>query len=135
MRSQPGLALAANWNVPNTCTGAGCLSVQNLLGRIPPGGNANGTTTVALLDDSTHRLYAGERRTQIDLRVAKVLRFGRTRTDLGFDVGNLFNTNYATAYEPVYQYSVGNTENGGTWNNPTAVYTPRFLRVNATFNF
>ena len=62
-------------------------------------------------------------------------RFGRTRTDLGVDLGNLLNTNYATAYEGTYQYSVDNTLNGGTWNNPTAVYTPRFVRVNATFDF
>ena len=25
--------------------------------------------------------------------------------------------------------------NGGTWNNPTTVYTPRFMRLNFTVNF
>ena len=55
-------------NVPNTV-------VQGLLGRLPPGGLATGTTTVALLDDS-QRLYADTRRNQIDMRFAKVFRFG-----------------------------------------------------------
>jgi hypothetical protein len=127
MRSQPGQQLVANWNVPNTI-------VQSLLGRLPFGAQANGNTTVAILDDD-HRLYASNRLTQVDMRFAKVLRFGKTRADVGFDLGNVFNTNYATAFENTYQYSPDNTLTGGTWNNPTAVYTPRFVRINATFDF
>ena len=34
-----------------------------------------------------------------------------------------------------YQYSVGNTAQGGTWGNPTTIYTARFMRVNFTFDF
>ena len=30
------------------------------------------------------------------MRFAKVFRFGRTRTDVGVDLWNLFNTNYVT---------------------------------------
>jgi hypothetical protein len=30
---------------------------------------------------------------------------------------------------------VGNTAQGGTWNNPTEIYTPRFVRLNFTVNF
>jgi hypothetical protein len=134
LRSQPPLGLAANWNVPNTCATPGCLSVQNLLGRIPPGGTPGGTTTVALLDNE-HRLYADERRTQVDMRVAKVFRFGSKRLDVGVDGENLLNTNYATGYAGTYQYSVGNTAMGGTWNNPTSIYTPRYARLNFTVSF
>ena len=36
------------------------------------------------------------------MRFAKVVRLGRTRTDVGIDLWNLFNTNYATAYEDDY---------------------------------
>ena len=124
MRSQPPNARTANWNVPNTV-------VRDRLGRLPAGSNINGNTTVALLD-TEHRLFEDNRRTQIDMRFAKIFRFGRTRTDIGVDVGNLLNTNYATAYENTYQYG---EPNGGTWNNPTSVYTPRFVRLNFTFNF
>jgi hypothetical protein len=127
IRSQPPLALAANWAVPNSV-------VASLLGRLPPGGTAGGNTTVALLDNE-HRLYADNRRTQMDLRVAKIFRIGTKRLDIGVDGENLLNTNYATAYSGTYQFSTGNTARGGTWNNPTALYPPRYARVNVTVGF
>jgi hypothetical protein len=129
IRSQPPLPLVATWPVPNSL-----VSQPQYLGRIPPGGTAGGNTNVALLDDD-HRLYADNRRTQVDLRVAKIFRFGKTRLDVGVDGENLFNTNYATTYDNTYQYSVGNTAIGGTWNNPTAIYTPRYARLNFTVSF
>jgi hypothetical protein len=127
-RSQPGDARLATWVVPNTVIAAS-------LGRLPFGALATGTTSVALLDLDEHRLYADNRRSQVDLRVAKLFRFGDRRLDAGFDIGNLFNTNYATAYDNTYQYTVGNTSQGGTWNNPTSVITARFLRWNVTVDF
>ena len=93
-----------------------------------------GNTTVDILDND-HRLFADNRRTQIDMRFAKIFRFGQRRVDIGVDLGNLLNTNYATTYENTYQFSAGNTAQGGTWNNPTAIYTPRFVRWNLTVDF
>jgi hypothetical protein len=130
IRSQPPLGRVATWNVPNTL-----VSQPQYLGRVPPGSTLNGNTAVALFDENEYRLYADERRTQLDLRIAKILRFGPTRADVGVDIGNVFNTNYATAFENTYQYSVGNTAMGGTWNNPTSVYTPRYFRINTTVSF
>jgi hypothetical protein len=135
VRSQPPLDLGvadaatngATWNVPNTV-------VQQLLSRLPPGAPPNGTTAVRLLDNE-HRLYGDTRRTQVDLRVAKIFRLGKKRLDVGVDAENLFNTNYPMAYDSTYQYSVGNTATGGTWNNPTAIYTPRYARLNFTVSF
>jgi hypothetical protein len=116
-RSQPPLAQAAGWAVPN-----GLILAQT--GPLP-GVNATGNTTVQILDNA-HRLYADERRTQIDMRFAKVLRFMGTRTDVGIDLWNLLNTNYATGYEDTYE---------ATWLNPTSIYSPRFVRLNFTVNF
>jgi Carboxypeptidase regulatory-like domain len=127
IRSQPPLGLTATWPVPNSL-------VSQILGRIPPGGTAGGNTNVTLLDNE-HRLYADNRRTQVDMRVAKIFRFGKTRLDVGVDGENLFNTNYATAYSGTYQYSAANTAMGGTWNNPTAIYPPRYARLNLTVSF
>jgi hypothetical protein len=127
IRSQPPLARMANWPVPNSI-------VTQLLGRLPVGATPTGTTTIVLIDDD-YQLYADNRRTQVDLRVAKIFRFGKKRLDVGVDVENMFNTNYATAYENTYQYTVGNTAQGGTWNNPTALYSPRFARLNFTVTF
>jgi hypothetical protein len=127
LRSQPPLALNATWPVPNSV-------VVTLLGRVPPGGTLGGNTNVTLLDNE-HRLYADNRRTQIDMRVAKVFRFGTKRFDVGVDGENLLNTNYTTVYAGTYQFSAGNTAMGGTWNNPTAIYTPRYARLNFTVSF
>ena len=69
------------------------------------------------------------------MRFAKILRFGNTPLDVGVDLGNLLNTNYPTTYENTYQNSVGNTAMGGPWKNPTAIYTPRFVRWNLTVDF
>ena len=79
-----------------------------------------------------NRLYADNRRTQIDMRFAKIFRFGGRRLDVGVDLQNLLNTNYATAYETQYAYGAAN---GGTWNNPTTILGPRFARLNFTFNY
>ena len=69
------------------------------------------------------------------MRVAKLLRFGRTRSDVGIDINNLLNTNYALGYSATYVYSAGNTLQGSTWGNPTSIYTARFMRLNYTLNF
>jgi hypothetical protein len=127
VRSQPPLERIATWQVPNSV-------IQGIIGRLPPGGLATGNTNIEILD-SDHRLFPDNRRTQIDMRFAKILRFGQRRLDVGVDLGNLLNTNYATTYENIYQYSVANTAKGGTWNNPTAIYTPRFVRWNVTVDF
>jgi len=132
MRSQPGVQLGggligngASWNVPNTV-------VQSLLGRLPPGGLANGNTAVLLIDNGDKRVYADNRRTQIDMRFAKIIRLGPRRLDVGVDLQNLLNTNYATTYQSQYDFVAAN---GGTWFNPTTILAPRFVRLNFTLNF
>ena len=127
VRSQPPLERTANWVVPNS-------EILRALGRLPPGGALTGNTTINILD-SDHLLFADNRRTQIDMRFAKIFRFAGKRADIGVDLGNLLNTNYTTTYENTYQFSIGNTAQGGTWNNPTAVYAPRFVRWNLTVDF
>jgi hypothetical protein len=127
-RSQPGAERIATWNVPTAL-----IATPGLLGRIPPGGVATGNTAIALLDND--RRVWEDRRAQVDIRVAKIVRFGSTRADIGVDIANLFNTNYTTTFDNTYQYSVGNTAQGGTWNNPTAILPPRFVRLNFTVSF
>jgi len=108
--------------------------VQAALGHLPAGALANGTTTIQLTDNA-NRVYADNRRTQIDMRFAKVIRLGRTRSDVGIDLNNLLNTNYATGYTSTYAYSANNALQGGSWGAPTSIYTPRFVRINYTLNF
>jgi len=130
VRSQPGILLGittllngATWNVPNTV-------IQGLLGRLPPGGLATGTTAVPLLD-ADHRIYAA-RRNQVDMRFAKILRYKQTRANVGIDLGNLFNSNSPTAFQSTYDYV---QPNGGAWYQATSILQPRFARFSVTFNF
>jgi len=127
VRSQPPLQLTATWQVPNSV-------IQGALGHLPFGAQAAGNTNINLIDNS-NKLWADNRRTQVDMRFAKVLRFGRTRNDIGIDLFNLFNTNYATAYNTTYVYSTDNTPRPAGWATPTSLYTPRFVRVNYTIDF
>ena len=65
------------------------------------------------------------------MRVGKILRFGRYRTNVGIDFYNLFNANTGTAFNQVYDVAT----NGATWLRPTTVLNPRFARFNVTINF
>jgi hypothetical protein len=118
-----GNSLDANTQVPNTI-------VRGLLGRLPGTALPSQTTTVNLLTDG--QLYPDERVNQVDMRFAKILRFGDRRLDVGVDLYNLFNTNHATGFDSGYDYGVAN---GGAWLQPTAIVAPRFARFNATISF
>ena len=100
-----GSTLAANYQIPNTL-------VQQLLGRLPAGATAAQNTTVNLLSPS--ELYPLAR-----------------RTDVGFDLYNLMNSNTTTSYQQTYLYS----NSGTTWLDPTAILAPRLARFNATLTF
>jgi hypothetical protein len=117
-----GVSLDANYQIPNSV-------VQQYLGRLPAGALASGTTTVNLLKPGD--VYPLQRLTQVDVRVAKILRFGSTRLDLGVDVYNLFNSNATTTYLQTFLYN----NSGSTWLNPTAIMAPRLARFNATLAF
>jgi|RhiMethySRZTD1v2_1073278.scaffolds.fasta_scaffold01142_10 carboxypeptidase family protein len=73
----------------------------------------------------------GDRINVTDLRLAKVLRFGGRRLNVGFDLYNLFNANAPTAYETVFDVASG----GARWMQPTAVLNPRAARFNAQLDF
>jgi hypothetical protein len=127
LRSQTPDSITATWQVPNSVIAAA-------LGRLPVGATATGNTNIELTDEE-HRIYAENRRTQIDMRFAKILRFGRTRADIGLDVFNLLNTNYVTDFNETYVYSTDNTPRPSGWGTPTSIYAPRFVRLNFTVNF
>jgi carboxypeptidase family protein len=73
----------------------------------------------------------GDRINNVDMRFAKVLRFGRYRANVGMDVYNLLNANTPTTYETVYDPAT----NGARWLQPTAVLLPRFMRFNVQVDF
>lgn len=114
LQSRPGVEITANWNVPASV-------VAQSLGR-PPSGNV-ATVPVNIL--TAGELY-GDRLTQVDLRVAKLLKYGRLRTNVGVDVYNVFNSNVPLGYVTTY---------GTTWGRPNSVLDARFAKVSAQFDF
>jgi hypothetical protein len=63
----------------------------------------------------------GDRIDQVDMRLGKILRFGRTRSNVSLDIINLFNSNDNLAYQTLLS---------NTWPAPTQVLLPRIFRVN-----
>jgi hypothetical protein len=117
-----GLSLAANYVVPNTI-------IAESLGRLPANALPTGTTTVNLLNPG--QLYALERVSLVDMRFAKIFRFGERRADVGIDLYNLFNSNVTTAYQQTYEQRT----NGAAWLTPTGIAAPRLARFHVTLSF
>jgi hypothetical protein len=111
--------VSANYAAPNT-------QIQQTLGRLPTGGQSNGNTTVNLLLPG--QLY-GDRVNQFDLRLGKIVRFGRSRTQVAVDLYNLLNANPGLTYNEAF------TGTGTTWLRPTSILLPRFARFNVTVDF
>src|SRR5262249_12071134 len=112
-RSDPGPELQALYTVTNPIANSG----PQPLGRNLSSGNIN----VNLIPDGT--LY-GDRRNQIDFRVSKILKFGRTRTQVGVDLYNVTNADYVNTYNNSY---VPN----GSWLVPTNIATARYAKIGA----
>jgi hypothetical protein len=117
LRSDSGGALAANWSATNAATVG--------LNR-PFAGLGSPTITVNLIEPGT--LY-GERVNQVDMRFAKLLRFGSTRTLVGLDVYNLANS------APVLTYNQTFSPTTTTWLRPQSVLQARFVKISAQLDF
>jgi len=117
-QSAPGPELASTYNVPNSV-------VFPSLGRL-----ISGTTTLTQTTPvnivAPGALY-GDRTNQLDLRFAKVLRYGRTRTNVGIDLYNALNANPVTAFNQTYVT--------GKYLTPTAIMPARFLKFSAQFDW
>jgi hypothetical protein len=114
-QSIPGVEMFASYSAPNTV-------IQQSLGRIPTGGVATGSTTLALLPPGQN-FYT--RFNQLDLRLGKIIRAGKTRSNLSLDIYNVFNSDVLSGISATYT----------TWLAPTSVVPPRLLKVSWTFDF
>ena len=68
---------------------------------------------------------------QVDLRLAKILRFGRTRTNVGFDISNLTNAAPVLSYNQAFVLN----QAVSTWLRPNSVLQARFMKVSAQIDF
>jgi hypothetical protein len=115
-RSDPGLPLAANWAASNQF-------VQPALGRLISGSLPTLTINLVAPGD-----VWGDRVNELDLRIAKILRFGRTRTNVGFDLYNVLNSSAVLSYNQNFVPNV-------SWLRPTLLLTSRFAKISATIDF
>jgi len=123
----PGLELQANYQDFNSdvardpSTGG--------LGHLPfPAVSATATTTVALIPPQTSYY---DRVNQLDLRLGKILRYGRNRANISVDLYNVFNKSTVTTANLTY----GSLAATNTWLGPTAVIAPRLAKISLTFDF
>jgi carboxypeptidase family protein len=115
-RSDQGAPLRATWNAPTA-------SVTAALGR--PAVNVGNTIPIDLIAPGEKW---GDRVNEIDLRFAKILRFGGTRTHIGLDIFNLLNSDAILTYNQTFAP-------GGSWLAPQSVLTPRFYKLSAQIDF
>jgi len=116
IRSDQGAPLRATWNAP-------VADVSAALGR--PAVAVGSTVAIDLIAPGEKW---GDRVNEIDLRFAKVLRFGRTRTHVGIDIFNILNSDAILTYNQTFAP-------GGAWLTPQSVLTPRFVKVSAQIDF
>jgi hypothetical protein len=108
--------LSANYTVPSAVIAAS-------LGR-PLAGNA-ANATINLVEPG---LLYGERLNEFNIRIGKVLRYGRTRANVGVDVFNVLNSAAGLSYNQAFIP-------GGAWLTPTSVMTARFAKLSAQIDF
>jgi hypothetical protein len=112
-RSIPGPEIYANYVATNAV-------VASSLGRTLSGGATSLPVTIA----EPGKIY-GERLNQVDMRVGKILRFGRTKTSLNLDIYNLFNVNTVLTVNNAF----------ATWQRPTSILLARFAKIGMQFDF
>jgi len=120
-RSDQGAPLAANFAYTSA-------QIATSLGR--PLSNAAPNNSINLIAPGV--LY-GDRVNEFDVRIAKILKFGRTRTNVGLDLYNLINSAAVLSYNQTFNTTV--LSGPGSWLQPTSVLQPRFIKVSATIDF
>jgi hypothetical protein len=113
MQSVPGPEVQANYVATNA-------AIQPSLGRVLSGGSQN--ITVNIVEPGT--MY-GERLNQVDLRFAKILRFGTRRTAFNVDLYNALNGNAVLLQSNTY----------GNWQQPQGVLVGRSVKFSVQYNF
>jgi hypothetical protein len=121
LRSDQGAFLAANWNAPVALVSAA-------LGR--PAAVVGNTVPINLVAPGQ---VWGDRVNALDLRFAKILRFGRTRNTIGIDIYNLTNSGAILTYNQTFNPT--STTGSQSWLAPLSVLTPRFLKIGVQIDF
>ena len=121
LRSDQGGVLGATWNAPVAL-------VSQALGR--PANVVGTTVPIALVAPGQ---VWGDRVNALDLRFAKILRFGRVRYNVGVDIINATNSDAVLTYNQNYNPTPATPAQ--KWLAPSSVLTPRFVKIGAQIDF
>jgi carboxypeptidase family protein len=147
--SRPGSGIEANYEIPlsdvvwmpgsesratNTvgcgtpaAPNPGCLYVNGIFG-----GPTSTTVTLPLISNDAF----GERITMVDLKIAKILRLGKARLNVGADIYNAFNSDAAVQYCRTYPRCNATTFlPAAEWAGVTSMVAPRFVRFQVQADF
>ena len=120
-RSDQGGPLAANYTIPLAVAQAGGLNRAAFANGISP--------IVNLVQPGT---LCGDRVNELDFKIAKVLRFGSTRTNVGLEVFNALNSaavlTYNQAFNPLVQSGPGAMAAADAGHDPTVLQDHRAVR-------
>ena len=114
LQSLPGPELFANFTASNAI-------IAPSLGR-PLAAGAAATVSVPLVEPGT--MY-GKRVNQLDLRLARVIRFGRASATLNLDLYNALNVDTVMAVNTAY----------ATWQRPQSIMLARFAKLGLQLDF
>jgi hypothetical protein len=116
LQSVPGPVVQANFVVTQRAPGVPLVGAPTAtVALLPSTGGVGGFGT-----------EYGERLNQLDLRVGKLLRTGRTRTMVNVDFFNVFNGDAVTAENPSFP---------AAFRRPTQIMLARFVKISAQFDF
>jgi len=116
LQNIPGQEMQATYAAPNAV-------IAPLLGRNLAGNAAN--TTLNLLEPGG---VLSDRVNQLDLRFAKLFKFGGRRGQVSLDLYNALNANTIQTYNANYAPT-------GAWRVPTLILAPRVAKVSAQIDF
>jgi hypothetical protein len=75
----------------------------------------------------------GDRVNALDLRFAKILRFGSVRYNVGVDIINVTNSDATLTYNQTFNPTPATPSQA--WLAPLSVLTPRFVKLSAQIDF
>ncbi len=108
-------AITADQQTPNS-------EIRPSLGRNLASG-VNGTATVQLLAPNS---FYGDRLSELDVRLTKILRFGRSRVQAAIDIFNIFNAGTVVNANNVY---------GSSWQRPLNTLNGRLFKLGAQLDW
>ena len=110
-------------------------SAGHQLRAVVPGGCRHGSGQAVEFFNLVEpgKLY-GDRLNAVDLRFGKIVKYGRTRTNVGVDFFNITNAAPVLTYNQTFVLPTAANPKG-SWLTPTSVLQSRYAKISAQIDF